>query len=222
VPTDPAAETEVAPLAPSMTPPDHGPALVAGRYEIQGLLGSGAMGTVYRARDRELDETVALKVLRKDLAAAQGMLERFRREVKLARRVTHRNVARTFDIGEHAGERFLTMEFIEGEMLGARVARLGRLDVGAACAIAADVCAGLSAAHAAGVLHRDLKPENVIVAKDGRSVITDFGIARALAEVEAARTGGGLVGTPAYMSPSKTDSSSGRRSGIVRRRRCSR
>ncbi len=203
--TDPAAETEAAPLASGSLPVPSGPALVADRYEILGMLGSGAMGTVYRARDRELEEIVAIKVLRRELAAAPGMLERFRREVKLARRVTHKNVARTFDIGDHAGERFLTMEFIEGEMLGAKLARTGRLGVAEAFAIAADVCAGLAAAHAAGVLHRDLKPENVIVAKDGRAVITDFGIARALAEVEAARTGGGLVGTPAYMAPEQVE-----------------
>src|SRR3954469_23070800 len=119
MPTDPAAETEAAPLPKGQsTMPEARPALVAGRYELLGMLGSGAMGTVYRARDRELEEIVALKVLRKDLAATAGMLERFRREVKLARRVTHRNVARTFDIGDHEGERFLTMEFIEGGRLG--------------------------------------------------------------------------------------------------------
>ncbi|MBC7017838.1 protein kinase, partial [Salmonella enterica subsp. enterica serovar Enteritidis] len=114
-------------------------------------------------RDRELDEIVALKILKKELASATGMLERFRREVKLARRVTHRNVARTFDIGDHGGDRFLTMELIEGEMLGTHLARRGRVPVRDVIAIARDVCAGLAAAHAAGVLHRDLKPENVIL-----------------------------------------------------------
>src|SRR5688572_19778820 len=118
-------QTEVAPATPrspqNTTPIDDVPVLIADRYEIVGLLGSGAMGTVYRAKDRELDETVALKVLKSELARSPGILERFRREVKLARKVTHRNVARTFDIGEHRGERFLTMELIEGEMLGARI-----------------------------------------------------------------------------------------------------
>jgi serine/threonine-protein kinase len=181
------------------------PLLFAGRYEVLGLLGGGAMGTVYRARDRELDELVALKVLRKDLAASPGMLERFRREVKLARRVTHRNVARTFDIGEEGGERFLTMELVAGEMLGARLARAGRFTPSEALATADEVCAGLSAAHAAGVLHRDLKPENVIVATDGRIVITDFGIARAVSDGEGGRTLGGVVGTPAYMAPEQVE-----------------
>jgi eukaryotic-like serine/threonine-protein kinase len=178
---------------------------MAGRYQLLGLLGAGAMGTVYRAMDNELEEVVALKVLKKELAAAKGMLDRFRREVKLARRVTHRNVARTYDIGEHGGDRFLTMEFIEGEMLGSMLERRGRLAPFEVLALAADVCAGLGAAHAANVLHRDLKPENIIVAKDGRAVITDFGIARAIAESELARTHGGIAGTPAYMSPEQVE-----------------
>src|SRR5258706_6185567 len=99
------------------------PQIIAGRYEIIGLLGVGGMGSVYRARDRELDEIVALKVLRKDLAGSPGMLDRFRREVKLARRVTHRNVARVYDIGEFAGDVFLTMEYVVGEALSAQIAR---------------------------------------------------------------------------------------------------
>lgn len=181
--------------------------VVADRYEILGLLGSGGMGTVYRARDRELDELVALKMLKKQIAASPGILERFRQEVKLARRVTHRNVARTFDIGEHAGGKFLTMELVDGEMLGAMLARRGRLRVDEVTRIGKELCAGLSAAHAAGVLHRDLKPANVVVARDGRVVITDFGIARALAAGESTQTSGGVVGTPAYMAPEQLDGS---------------
>src|SRR5437868_2172073 len=204
--TDPTARTEAAPLTVERST-ETAPALVGNRYEILGMLGSGGMGTVYRARDRELDEVVALKVLKAELAATSGMLERFRREVKLARRVTHKNVARTFDIGEHEGDRFLTMELIEGEMLGAHLARRGRVSLRDAVRIALDVCAGLSAAHAAGVLHRDLKPENVILAKDGRAVITDFGIARALASAELARTAPGMIGTPAYMAPEQVEGS---------------
>ncbi|MDB4936615.1 MAG: hypothetical protein JWP87_3587 [Labilithrix sp.] len=180
--------------------------VVADRYEILGLLGSGGMGTVYRARDRELDDVVALKMLKKQIAATPGILDRFRREVKLARRVTHGNVARTFDIGEHAGAKFLTMEFIDGEMLGAMLARRGRLRIGEVTRIGRDLCAGLSAAHAAGVIHRDLKPANVIIARDGRAVITDFGIARALKQEESAQTAAGnVVGTPAYMAPEQLE-----------------
>ncbi len=204
--TDPHSQTEIAPLAPAESSSADGLARIAGRYDLLGMLGAGAMGTVYRARDTELDEVVALKVLKKELAAAQGMLERFKHEVKLARRVTHRNVARTFDIGEHGGDRFLTMEYVEGEMLGARLARLGRLPAREAIRFAVDVCRGLEAAHESGVLHRDLKPENVIVAKkDERAVITDFGIARAFTDGEARRTSGMLVGTPAYMAPEQVE-----------------
>jgi len=212
---DPTATTLVAPLDTatregelrigSTTSSEDAPTLVANRYEILGMLGSGGMGTVYRARDRELEEIVALKVLKKELASSSGMLERFRREVKLARRVTHKNVARTFDIGEHEGDRFLTMELIAGEMLGAQLARRGPMPVRHVIAIARDVCAGLAAAHAADVLHRDLKPENVILALDGRAVITDFGIARALAQAEAARTAPGIIGTPTYMAPEQVE-----------------
>ncbi len=174
--------------------------VVADRYEILGLLGSGGMGTVYRARDRELDEIVALKMLKRQLATAPRTLERFRSEVKLARRVTHRNVARTFDIGEHAGAKFLTMELVAGEMLGATLLQRGRLRLSEVVRIGVDLCAGLSAAHAASVLHCDLKPANVILAPDGRAVITDFGIARVLRERESTCSGS-VVGTPAYMAP---------------------
>jgi serine/threonine-protein kinase len=180
---------------------------VAGRYEILSLLGEGAMGVVYRARDLELNEVVALKVLRRGAVDAPGALERFRREVKLARRVTHRNVARTFDIGDDGGEKYLTMELVDGEPLSVRIAR-GPLPVAEIVSIAADVCEALAAAHAAGVVHRDLKPENVLIAADGRVVVTDFGIAcrdfAGAAEVGKA-TLGTLLGTPAYMAPEQVE-----------------
>ncbi len=182
------------------------PLLVAGRYEILSLLGSGGMGTVYRARDVELDEHVALKVLRRELLDAPGMVARFRSEAKLARRVTHRNVARVFDITEHEGERFLTMELIDGEPLSTSLARGGPQPLERAIAIAADVAAGLAAAHAAGVVHRDLKPDNVLLAKDGRAVITDFGVARAFTGALAmSSAAGALLGTPAYMAPEQVE-----------------
>ncbi|MGH7281196.1 MAG: serine/threonine-protein kinase, partial [Polyangiaceae bacterium] len=151
---------------------------LAGRYELVSLLGEGGMGRVYLARDSELDEIVALKTLSSDVADMADAMDRFRREVKLARKVTHVNVARTYDIGEHEGLRFLTMEYIEGESLGDRIARSGALPFDLVMRVVRDVGAGLVAAHAAGVIHRDLKPDNVILAKDGRIVITDFGIAR--------------------------------------------
>jgi serine/threonine-protein kinase len=176
--------------------------ILGARYELLGLLGSGGMGNVYKARDVELDEIVALKVLLPQLVSAPGALDRFRREVKLARRVTHPNVARVFDIGELGGERILTMELVDGESLGACLHREGRLSLVRAVDIARAICAGVGAAHAAGVVHRDLKPDNVLLEKTGRVVVTDFGIARAAAE--GARTVG-VVGTPAYMAPEQID-----------------
>lgn len=180
--------------------------LLGGRYEVLGLLGAGGMGSVYRVRDRELDEIVALKMLKRDLVTLPGVLQRFKREVKLARRVTHPNVARTFDIGEHEGEKFLTMEYIDGAPLSALLARGGALSRARALSIAQAACAGLTAAHDAGVVHRDFKPDNVLVEKSGRVVVTDFGIARTHVEDPSlGRTLGGAVGTPAYMAPEQVE-----------------
>ncbi len=182
------------------------PPVVAGRYEVLGLVGAGGMGTVYRALDRELDEVVALKMLRRELTETPGMLARFRQEVKLARRVTHPAVARTFDIGDTGAEKFLTMEYIEGESLAKRLARDGGLAIPLAVAIARQLCEGLGAAHAVGVIHRDLKPDNVLLAAHGRVVITDFGTARAHLESDPAQTGGNaFIGTPAYMAPEQVE-----------------
>jgi eukaryotic-like serine/threonine-protein kinase len=187
---------------PTATPAPH---VLGDRYEIVGLVGAGGMGTVYRARDKELDEVVALKLLRRDLLDQPGMLERFRQEVKLARRVTHRNVARTYDIGESDGEKFLTMEFVEGQSLSSRLAHEGALALDVALDVADGICAGLSAAHDAGIVHRDLKPDNVMIAADGRIVLTDFGIARALADPNQKATVGVMLGTPAYMAPEQVE-----------------
>jgi serine/threonine-protein kinase len=191
------------------TPSAQGPPisrpLIGERYEILALIGSGGMGNVYRARDLELDELCALKVLRPELSRSTDLVEHFRREVKLARRVTHPNVARVFDIGEHGGERILTMELVEGEPLSRRLAGAGRLPVAEVVSIASALCAGLGAAHAAGVVHRDLKPDNVLLERSGRVVITDFGIARAAAAPDAARTAFVWAGTPAYMAPEQVE-----------------
>lgn len=201
-------ETLAAPTSASATPsaaPTH--EVVGGRYEILGLLGVGGMGSVYKARDVELDEIVALKSILRELVETPGVIERFRREVKLARRVTHVNVARVFDIGEHQGNKFLTMEFIDGESLADLLAREGPLPVARVVAITTEVCAGLTAAHAAGVIHRDLKPDNVLITRDGRAVITDFGIARASLGGSSVQTVGSVVGTPAYMAPEQVEGS---------------
>lgn len=176
------------------------------RYQILALAGSGTMGTVYRARDLELDEIVALKVLHATLADDASTLERFRREAKLARRITHHNVARVHDIAEHEGLKFLTMEYVEGESLASVLRARGALPLAEVRRLARAVCDGLAAAHAAHVVHRDLKPDNILIARDGRLAITDFGIARAVVGRDAlTRTLGALVGTPAYMAPEQIE-----------------
>jgi serine/threonine protein kinase len=177
-------------------------AVLEDRYEIVAPLGEGGMGAVYRAHDRELDEALALKVLRPELSANADALARFRREVKLARRVTHTNVARTYDLGIHEGTRFLTMELIAGESLAAALQR--RIPLAEALRISQEACLGLCAAHAVGVVHRDLKPDNVMLA-DGRVVLTDFGIARAVEGPDARATLGVIIGTPAYMAPEQVE-----------------
>ncbi|HLT41049.1 MAG TPA: serine/threonine-protein kinase, partial [Enhygromyxa sp.] len=171
--------------------------LFARRYRVEQLLGRGGMGSVYRVHDGELDEVVALKLLE---AASPEIVIRFRREVRLARRVTHRNTARTYDLGEHRGLRFLTMEFIDGESLRERCKQAAPT-LGEVLDIARQIADGLAAAHAAGVVHRDLKPANVLLERGGRVVITDFGIARALHAAEASLQTEGALGTPAYMAP---------------------
>ncbi|MCE9577052.1 MAG: protein kinase [Deltaproteobacteria bacterium] len=176
---------------------------IASRYRILDLLGAGGMGTVFRARDEVLGEPVAVKVMNRDLAQDAPSLERFRREVRLARRVSHRNVARVFDIGDHDGEPFLVMELIDGESLATELKR-GPMAIARIVDVATAVCAGLGAAHEAGVIHRDLKPENVLVGRDGRIVIGDFGVARPVAS-SATTEWGVVLGTPWYMAPEQLE-----------------
>lgn len=144
---------DAAPLVPG--------AKVAHRYEIEALLGEGGMGAVYRARDLELDEVIALKTLRAEISSDPSAVERFRREVKLARKVTHPNVARTFDLGACDGFKFITMELIEGVSLAGRIA-VGAMSLSEALRVCGDIARGLVAAHSAGVIHRDLKPKSVL------------------------------------------------------------
>src|SRR5687767_4981289 len=140
---------------------------LAGRYDVLALIGRGGMGAVYRVLDRELDEVVALKVIRGDLADEREMIEKFRSEVRLARRVTHANVARTFALGKSDNVMFCTMELVEGESL-AQVLRRRALPIEEAATIATAICDALIAAHAAGVIHRDIKPDNIMLAPGGR------------------------------------------------------
>jgi serine/threonine-protein kinase len=169
------------------------------RYQPIAMLGEGGMGSVYLARDDSLDELVAVKMLQPELVGNLAMVERFREEVRLARRVSSPFVARTHDLGEHRGRFFVTMQYVEGETLSSKIKRDGRLSPSDVVSIARDVCRGLEAVHEAGVVHRDLKPANVLIAAhDGRAVLTDFGIAvRAGASEEHVDRSG----TPTYAAP---------------------
>ena len=174
----------------------------AGRYRIESVLGRGGMGTVYKARDTELDETVAIKTLRPELVADDESRERFKDEIRLTRRITHRNVVRTHDFGESSGLWYITMEFVEGLTVRQLLDARGTLGVESALAIGSQLAESLGVAHATGVIHRDIKPQNLLLDPEGVLKVMDFGVAR-LARGSAARhtQAGLIVGTPAYMSP---------------------
>ena len=174
--------------------------LVSGRYRIVAIAGVGGMGVVYRARDEELGVDVALKVLRQDLVGDPRVLERFRSELLSARQVTHKNVVRLHDIGEHEGMRFLTMDYVEGRSLSEILEREGPMPLDRACSIIRQVAEGLQAAHEKGIVHRDLKPGNILIDSAGHAVITDFGVARSL-DRDGLTRAGAIVGTPDYLSP---------------------
>ncbi len=175
--------------------------LLAGRYEIQQLVGVGAMGTVYRAHDRDLTETVAVKVLRPELLADRTILERFKAEVRLARRISHPAVVRTHDVGESEGMHFLTMEYVEGLTARDLLDSRGKLGVAAVLALAAQLTRALEAAHAQGVIHRDIKPQNLLLDAQGSLKVMDFGVSRLTGSAAAAGETGLLIGTPDYMAP---------------------
>ncbi len=173
---------------------------LAGRYRIEEPLGVGGMGVVYRARDEELGVHVAVKVLRPDLGADPQWVERFRRELVLAREVTHRNVVRSHDIAESGGLRFLTMRYVAGRSLREVLEKEGPLPLPRALAIVRQIADALASAHDAGVVHRDLKPGNILLEADDTAYVTDFGVARFL-EHGGLTQAGAVVGTPDYLSP---------------------
>src|SRR5829696_2543838 len=179
--------------------------LFAGRYEIQDELGAGGMGVVYRAFDREVGEIVAIKAIRPDVKHLDPtLLDRFKQELRLARRITHRNVVRTFDLGEVDGIYYITMEFVHGTTVSRLIKDAGRLAIPAALTIGKQVCRALEVAHEAGIVHRDIKPQNLLVDPTGFLKVTDFGIARlagAQTDGKALTVEGMVVGTPAYMAP---------------------
>jgi eukaryotic-like serine/threonine-protein kinase len=174
--------------------------LFGGRYEILSVLGQGGMGAVYKARDRELDRMIALKVIRPELANDPAILARFKQELILSRNITHKNVVRIFDLGEADGIRFITMEYVEGEDLRTLLKREGKFSIKETISVIEQVCRALDSAHSEGVIHRDLKPQNIMRDKQGRVVVMDFGLARSLGDSGLTQTGA-IVGTMEYMSP---------------------
>jgi serine/threonine protein kinase len=176
----------------------------AGRYQIIEELGKGGMGRVYKVVDTEINETVALKFLKPEISLDKKTIERFRNELKTARKISHKNVCRMYHLGKHEGTSFITMEYIQGEDLKRLIRKVGQLSAGKAVSVAQQVCEGLEEAHRLGVVHRDLKPSNIMVDEDGNVRIMDFGIARSLSSKGI--TGAGvMIGTPEYMSPEQVE-----------------
>jgi serine/threonine protein kinase/Tfp pilus assembly protein PilF len=178
--------------------------IFANRYQVIEELGQGGMGKVYRVLDKKLNEEVALKLIKAEIASDKKTLERFKNELKLARKVVQKNVGRMFDMGEETGTHYITMEYVPGEDLKSFIRRSGQLATETTIRIAKQVCEGLSEAHSAGIIHRDLKPSNIMIDKKGNARIMDFGIARSL--TSKGITGAGvIIGTPEYMSPEQVE-----------------
>jgi HAMP domain-containing protein len=174
---------------------------IANRYEVQSVIGTGGMGVVLKARDRQLDEVVALKLLKSEVFAQDpAALERFKQELKLARIITHRHVVRTYDYSELDNYHVISMEYVKGITLKQLIQQRGTLPLKIGLQIGKQICAGLDAAHEKGVVHRDIKPQNILLESGGDVKIMDFGIAR-VANMQGMTMTGTVMGTPDYMSP---------------------
>ncbi len=176
----------------------------ARRYEIIEELGKGGMGKVYRVEDKKIKEEIALKLIKPEIAADKKTIERFSNELKMARKIAHRNVCKMYDLGEEEGTTYITMEYVPGEDLKSFIRRSRQLTVGTAISLAKQVCEGLSEAHRLGVVHRDLKPQNVMIDKEGNARIMDFGVARSM-KGKGITGAGVMIGTPEYMSPEQVE-----------------
>ncbi|UCC39842.1 MAG: protein kinase [Candidatus Aminicenantes bacterium] len=176
----------------------------AGRYQVIEELGKGGMGKVYRALDKKLNEEVALKLIKPEISSDKKTLERFSNELKLARKIAHKNIGKMYELMEDKGTHFITMEYVPGEDLRSMIRMSGQLGIGTSIRFAKQVCEGLSEAHRLGVVHRDLKPSNIMVDKEGNARIMDFGIARSL-KAKGITGAGVMIGTPEYMSPEQVE-----------------
>jgi serine/threonine-protein kinase len=176
----------------------------SGRYQVIEELGKGGMGNVYKVFDTKIKEKIALKLIKPELALDAEVLERFSREMTLARKIGHRNVCRMFDLGEADGVHFLTMEYVHGEDLKSMIRMSGTMSVGAVLSIGKQIADGLAEAHGLGIVHRDLKPQNIMIDKGGNAKIMDFGIARSIS-TKGITGAGVMIGTPEYMSPEQAE-----------------
>jgi serine/threonine protein kinase/tetratricopeptide (TPR) repeat protein len=177
-----------------------------GRFRIIEELGQGGMGKVYKVHDTEIKDRVALKLLKEQIASDGKTIERFRNEIRLARKIAHKNVGKTFDLGKAGDSYYITMEYVEGQDLKGLIRQSGHLALETSIKIAKEICEGLTEAHGMGVVHRDLKPGNIMIDKEGRVRIMDFGIARSTKEKGGELTGEGImIGTPVYMSPEQAE-----------------
>jgi serine/threonine protein kinase/predicted Zn-dependent protease len=176
----------------------------AGRYQIIEELGKGGMGKVYKVHDTKIKEKIALKLIKPEIAKDKKTIERFNNELRLARKIRHKNICQMFDLGEEKGTHFITMEFVPGQDLKGLIRQTGQLAVGTTINITKQICDGLTEAHKSGVIHRDLKPSNIMIDKEGDVRIMDFGIARSL-EAKGITGAGVMIGTPEYMSPEQVE-----------------
>ena len=178
--------------------------IFADRYEVIEELGKGGMGKVYKVYDQKIKEVVALKLIKPEIGFNEKAVDRFKNELKFARKISHRHVCRLYDLGEFGLAHFITMECVEGEDLKKFIRRAGYIVPPKAVSIAKQVCEGLAEAHRLGVVHRDLKPQNIMIDREGNARIMDFGLARFM-EADGVTGSGVMLGTPEYMSPEQVD-----------------
>lgn len=207
--TDPDDKTGVMDARPQTAEPTHGglqPGSSFGRYRIESLLGEGGMGAVYKAYDAELGRMVALKLVHAELATSPQIMQRFKQELLLASKITHKNILRIHDLGDVNGVKFISMVFVEGSDLFSLIEKTGGLALDRALKFAKQLCGALEAAHDEGVVHRDLKPQNILIDKSDNLYVSDFGLAKSLApDLTTMTRVGQVLGTPRYMSPEQVE-----------------